>query len=130
MQGCPIGCLHTIHQIPSDKHLPSLCLVTTQRVEYASERLAVRTAETEAMEAEELQNTLSQPNEGGGASGGSEDAAGGEGGVGGGEGEGKVAEDVSETTGKGEIGLRHATPYFCAAFGTTPYWLNILDLVI
>lgn len=94
--------LHNTHRTPLEKQLLSSCLLTTQRVEYASERLAVRTAETEAMEAEELQNTLSQPNEGGGASGGSGDAAGGAGSGGGGEGDGKVADDVSETAGKGE----------------------------
>lgn len=57
-----------------------------KRVEHATERLEIRTAEAEAMEAEELQNALNQPPNGAAA------AAGGGGGDG---------EPVAAAAGKG-----------------------------
>lgn len=71
-------------------------------MDYATERLDLRTAEAEATEAEELQNALNQPNDGGVAGGGGGEPAAGAGGAGGG-----AAEDgASETTTKG------GAPYF------------------
>lgn len=84
------------HQRDPNVHCP-------QRVEYASKRLELRTAEAEAIEAEELQNTLNQPNDAGGASGAGGDAGGGRGVDGG---DGQIAEDGSDNGGKGVIELR------------------------
>lgn len=74
-------------------------------MKYATDRLEMRTTEAEAMEAEELQNALNQPTDGGGAGG----ASGGEPGAGGARG-GEVAavdDGTSETAAiKGVLGTR------------------------
>lgn len=68
-----------------------LCVFTTlKRVEHVTARLEIRTAEAEAMEAEELQNALNQPPDGGAVAaaavaegdGGGESGAAGAGGIG------------------------------------------------
>ena len=53
-----------------------------KRVEHVTERLEIRTAEAEAMEAEELQNALNQPPDGAAAAAAGGDAAGAGAGVG------------------------------------------------
>lgn len=50
----------------------------TKRVEHVSERLEIRTAEAEAMEAEEMQNALNQPPDGAAAAAAANDGGAGE----------------------------------------------------
>lgn len=58
----------------------------TKRVEHVSERLEIRTAEAEAMEAEEMQNALNQPPDGAAGAAAAEEGGAGEPAAGGDEG--------------------------------------------
>lgn len=73
----------------------------SKRVEYATERLDLRTAEADAMEAEELQNALNQPADGGPAAGGISGEPRAAGGGVGEAGAGGATEDASEAAMKG-----------------------------
>jgi len=78
-----------------------------KRVEHVTARLEIRTAEAEAMEAEELQNALNQPPDGGAAAAAAaaEGGGGGEAGAAGATGAGGGDESGASEAARGCVGV-------------------------